>query len=775
MPNQTGSFTVDFSARIKGYQDDIEVIRKALADIGEKSDIGKGLSKALKQVESQVDSLAKHMERRISSESGITNLTDQLHEVERGLMKIGATLEQVKWDDLGTDKLQEQIDEVNKSIAEVQKNLENDLVSGIEKAVNSAAELQQVFKDAKLDPKKMELDDISKKVHEAMALAEAQAAAAEKAFNTAKDAANAAAKAVENFETNTARTRGHALLKNDIEQMFSKQELTSDFDSTALDNFIAKLRAKLSQTKDLAREARTAINNELKQLGEARTVEELSTSLQNVNELFKSNGLGAASRNGGYRDILYAIQDITASAPHAQAVIQKLKGSVEQFFETYNGLGLNAAQKSTIIDLLNPDATIQDINAVKSRILEALRQYINDVEKEYRAAQKTQDAALTAQNAAEQNKTLTRQKADNLTVAGKNLDAEIATLKKEKEQLQEDIKKLNERLSNLERQKTDRNAKKTPQSETGKEIKGKTAESYRTTTKEAQKYSAQLDKIREQEAALGNIKSFIARWFSVTAVINMVKNAFNSMKNTIKELDDVMTEIAIVTDKTQADLWAQMSSYTAMAKTYAASIAGVYTVSQLYYQQGLQQAEVMALTEQTLKMAKISGLDYATATDYMTNAVRSFKMEMTDAQRVVDVYSAVAAASATNTTELATAMSKTASSAESVGSSFENTTAMMAVMIEATREAPENIGSALKSIISRYGEMKADPSALMDSEGEAMSLNKVDTALQTVGISIHDAAGQFRNFDEVIMELAQSWNTIDKNTQRYGIPIFMYC
>lgn len=181
----------------------------------------------------------------------------------------------------------------------------------------------------------------------------------------------------------------------------------------------------------------------------------------------------------------------------------------------------------------------------------------------------------------------------------------------------------------------------------------------------------------------------------------------------------------------------------------------------------LQTADVMALTEQTLKMARISGLGYAEATDYMTNAVRSFKMEMTDAQRVVDVYSEIAASSATSTTELASAMSKTASSAEAVGSSFENTTAMMAVMIEATRESAENIGSAMKSIISRYGEMTSDPSKLMDSEGEEMSLNKVDKALQTVGISIHDAAGQFRDFDDVITELAGKWDTIDTNTQRY--------
>lgn len=82
-------------------------------------------------------------------------------------------------------------------------------------------------------------------------------------------------------------------------------------------------------------------------------------------------------------------------------------------------------------------------------------------------------------------------------------------------------------------------------------------------------------------------------------------------------------------------------------------------------------------------------------------------------------------------------------------------------------EAPENIGSALKSIISRYGEMTSDPTKLVDSEGEEMNLNKVDKALKSVGITLQDANGQFRNFDEVILELSSKWDTIDTNTQRY--------
>ena len=116
----------------------------------------------------------------------------------------------------------------------------------------------------------------------------------------------------------------------------------------------------------------------------------------------------------------------------------------------------------------------------------------------------------------------------------------------------------------------------------------------------------------------------------------------------------------------------------------------------------------MNLTEETLKMARIAGIDYSTATDYMTTAIRGFKLEMSDAAKVTDVFSALAANTASSTEELATAISKTAASAASVGSSFEATSAMMATMISTTRESATNIGTALKSIISRYGEMKTN-------------------------------------------------------------------
>lgn len=63
--------------------------------------------------------------------------------------------------------------------------------------------------------------------------------------------------------------------------------------------------------------------------------------------------------------------------------------------------------------------------------------------------------------------------------------------------------------------------------------------------------------------------------------------------------------------------------------------------------------------------------------------------------------------------------------------------------------------------------MTADPSSLVDGEGEEMSLNKVDKALKSIGISMQDTNGQFRDFDDVILELAAAWDTLDANSQRY--------
>lgn len=73
----------------------------------------------------------------------------------------------------------------------------------------------------------------------------------------------------------------------------------------------------------------------------------------------------------------------------------------------------------------------------------------------------------------------------------------------------------------------------------------------------------------------------------------------------------------------------------------------------------------------------------------------------------------------------------------------------------------------MKTIIARFTELKTNIAGTEDSEFDDLDYNKVDTALKSVGVSIKDASGQFRDLDDVFLELSSKWDTLDRNTQRY--------
>lgn len=95
-----------------------------------------------------------------------------------------------------------------------------------------------------------------------------------------------------------------------------------------------------------------------------------------------------------------------------------------------------------------------------------------------------------------------------------------------------------------------------------------------------------LSNMSNLNATSDSIKGAIKDWFGFFEVINMGKRILSGMGNDIRELDKVITEITIVTDMGHNELWGSISTYSDIAKQYGSTIAGVYEVSMLYYQQG---------------------------------------------------------------------------------------------------------------------------------------------------------------------------------------------
>lgn len=259
----------------------------------------------------------------------------------------------------------------------------------------------------------------------------------------------------------------------------------------------------------------------------------------------------------------------------------------------------------------------------------------------------------------------------------------------------------------------------------------------------------------------GKLKSLV----SMTTLFWGLRSAITSAYQEIKELDTAFNEISVATGKSMNEMWDSFSTVNRMAQEYGVTTQGVVEVQNLYYHQGLETAEVNQLTGETLTLAKIAGLDYADATDKMTAAMNAFGIAANDANTIVDTMAALDANAAVSTDEVANALTKTASIAANAGMDIQSTSVLLTKMIETTRESSENLGTALKTVIARFTELKSAVDE--DSDGEVADFNKVETALRSAGVSLKDSAGQFRDVDDVFMDLSKVWDTLDRNTQRY--------
>ena len=293
------------------------------------------------------------------------------------------------------------------------------------------------------------------------------------------------------------------------------------------------------------------------------------------------------------------------------------------------------------------------------------------------------------------------------------------------------------------------------------------AENTNKATSELKETTAQQERLNSN---FDSIKSYATMLLSVGNIFYKLRSEIHKTYEDIKSLDKAFGQIAMVTNFSIEDMWNKYDAYAKIANEMGQTTLSVVQASGLYFQQGLKEAEALELTASTMKLATLAGLDFEQATSLMTSAVRGFHMEMSEGEHVTDVYSELAAHAAASVNDIATAMSRTAAIASSAGMEFETTSAMLTTMIEATQESPETLGTAMKTVVARFTELKNNVSAT-ESEFEDLDYNKVDKALKSIGVALKDANGQFRDIDDVFLDVAEKWDTLDRNSQRYVATI----
>jgi TP901 family phage tail tape measure protein len=123
-----------------------------------------------------------------------------------------------------------------------------------------------------------------------------------------------------------------------------------------------------------------------------------------------------------------------------------------------------------------------------------------------------------------------------------------------------------------------------------------------------------------------------------------------------------------------------------------------------------------------------------------------------------DVLTALGAATASSTDEIAGGLEKFAAIADTIGLSYEYAAAALATLTSNTRESEEVVGTALKTIFARIQGLK-----LGETLDDGTTLNKYSQALATVGINIYDVNNNLKDMDSILNEMGAKWDTLSRD------------
>ena len=259
--------------------------------------------------------------------------------------------------------------------------------------------------------------------------------------------------------------------------------------------------------------------------------------------------------------------------------------------------------------------------------------------------------------------------------------------------------------------------------------------------------------------------SQISQFVGTYGILQSGMNKAQEMVQNTYDVDSAMTQLQMATSVSNDKAKDLMKTYSNMGHQLKATGTDVAASSTEWMKQGQSVEKSNKLAESSIKLSKVGGLSSEDATKYLTSARKGYGVTSAeDTLKIVDKLSSVDMASATDVGGLAEGMSEVANTAKIAGISMDKLLGYLATIGEVTQEGMGSVGTGLNAVFARMGNIKL--SRLKDYQNNGEDLSNVETVLRGEGINLRDKTDQFRNFGDVLDEVAGNWNNYSDVSQR---------
>ena len=252
-----------------------------------------------------------------------------------------------------------------------------------------------------------------------------------------------------------------------------------------------------------------------------------------------------------------------------------------------------------------------------------------------------------------------------------------------------------------------------------------------------------------------------ARWQISSSILHGFIGSIQAAYGYAQDLNKSLNNIRIVTGASVDEMSAFADRANKAAQALSTTTTAYTDAALIYYQQGIRdQEEIAGRVETTIKLANVSRQSAEEVSQEMTAIWNNFYDGTNSLEYYADAITALGAATASSSQEIATGLEKFAAISKTVGLSYEYATAAMATITAQTRQSADTVGTGLRTLFSRLEGLK-----LGDTLEDGVDLNKYSQALETVGVHALEANGDLRDMDEILYDLGERWDDLTKAQQ----------
>lgn len=266
---------------------------------------------------------------------------------------------------------------------------------------------------------------------------------------------------------------------------------------------------------------------------------------------------------------------------------------------------------------------------------------------------------------------------------------------------------------------------------------------------------------RLKNAVSGTFSSRKIETTAYLALLKEINDAAERAKDTMVQLDKVVTDLSVATGDSRSSVKDLLKDYNSMAKQLASTTTQVGQAADDYLRAGKSMKESNQLIKDSIMISKLGQINSSEATEDLLATMNGFDMSVNQVNDALDAMVAIDMAASTSSGDIATALKYCASSANIAGVSFNKLAAMIGTVQDKTMQSAETVGTFMNTLLSRYRNVKIGQ--FVDDDGE--DLSDYESVLKSIGIQLRDSQGEFRNFETILDEMAQKWNTLSSVQQ----------